>query len=91
MLPVSADRNRVAAQLDDSIALNDGVPFLSQTRDEIVFRFLRGMEERRIAEALSGRHYTVARVDIERVIRSAFAAERARRVGLERLARGVAA
>lgn len=83
MLPISSNCNRVAAQLDESVAIQDGIPFLSQTREDICLRFLRGVDERRIAESLSTRHYSVARVDVERVIRVGYRAERQRAIVAE--------
>lgn len=87
MLQPAPEWNREAAQLNESVAINSGIPFLEQTRDDICYRFLRGTDERRIAESLSSRHYSVARVDIERVIRAGFAQERERRIRAERTAR----
>lgn len=84
MLQVVARGNKAESELVDSVAIDSGIPFLEQTQSDICLRFLAGTDERRIAESLSTRHYSVARVDVERVIRAGYRAERSARLAAER-------
>lgn len=91
MLPISPRFKRAEDEAIENADITSQISFLAATCDDICGRFLRGVSEYEIARVLGGRVHNVARIDVERVVREGFRAERSRRIELERAARKAAA
>jgi len=91
MLPISPRFKRAEYEAIENADITTQIGFLAATCDDICGRFLRGVSEYEIARVLGGRVHNVARIDVERVVREGFRAERSRRIELERAARKAAA